>query len=106
MDGKLLTTPRFNDQNFLKDNYNLFEIKTSIFKNIICLNFDNNCGDIYEHYGGVYDDIKNYPLEDCKIVRYKKYIINSNWKLLIDNFIEYYHLPSIHPKLVKISGMN
>ena len=105
-DGRLLKTPRFDDPEFEKCKNGLFEIKSDTFKNIICINFDNNCSNIYEHYGGVYDDIKDYPLEDCKIVRTKKYKINANWKLLIDNFLEYYHLPSIHPELVKISGMN
>ncbi len=106
LDGKLLSTPRFNCPNFNKEENGLYEIKTSAFRNIICINFDNNCGDIYEHFGDVTDDIKNYPLEDCKIVRYKRYEINANWKTLQDNFLEYYHLPSIHPILVKSSGMN
>jgi len=106
LDGKLLATPRFNCQNFNKEENGLYEIKTSAFRNIICINFDNNCGDIYEHFGNVTDNIKNYPLEDCKIVRYKQYEINANWKTLQDNFLEYYHLPSIHPILVKSSGMN
>ena len=106
LDGRLLATPRFNCPNFNKQENGLFEIKTSSFRNIICVNFDNNCGDIYEHFGDANTDLKNYPLEECKIVRYKQYEVNANWKTLQDNFLEYYHLPSIHPELVKSSGMD
>ena len=106
LDGELLSTPRFEEPNFNKESNGLYEIKTSIFRNIICINFDNNCDDIYKHFGDISDDLKNYPLEECKIVKYKTYEANANWKLLQENFLEYYHLPSVHPELVKSSGMN
>lgn len=106
LNGELLATPRFECPKFNKKENGLFEIKTSTFRNFICINFDNNCEDIYKHFGDVSDDLKNYPLEDCKIVRYQKYEVNANWKALQDNFLEYYHLPSIHPELVKSSGMD
>jgi len=106
LDGKLLATPRFNCPDFDKSENGLYEINTSSFRNIICVNFDGNCGNIYEHFGDITFDLTNYPLEDCKIVRSKTYEINANWKTLQDNFLEYYHLPSIHPELVKTSGMD
>ena len=41
------------------------------------------------------------PLVSTKTLT--KYDIKCNWKLLIDNFVEYYHLPAVHPRLVKNS---
>ena len=31
---------------------------------------------------------------------------NANYKLLAENFMEYYHLPWVHPGLVKVSPMS
>ena len=106
LDGELISTPRVDEPNFNKKSNGLYEINTSIFRNIICINFDNNCDDIYKHFGDISEDLKNYPLEECKIVKYKTYEVNANWKILQENFLEYYHLPSVHPELVKSSGMN
>ena len=40
-----------------------------------------------------------------KAVGAKTYDIGSNWKLIAENFMEYYHLPWVHPELVKVSRM-
>jgi len=34
------------------------------------------------------------------------YDIAANWKLLIENFLEYYHLPAVHPALCNVSGVD
>ena len=35
-----------------------------------------------------------------------EYEIPANWKLVAENFMEYYHLPWVHPSLVKVSPMD
>lgn len=72
---------------------------------MIFASINNDVPNLSEYYGDVFNITKEYPLENCEIVKRKQYNIDANWKLMIDNFIEYYHLPNIHPKLVKISGM-
>jgi choline monooxygenase len=39
-------------------------------------------------------------------VRRVEYEIDANWKLVAENFMEYYHLPWVHPGLVKVSPMS
>ena len=36
----------------------------------------------------------------------KTYSVQANWKLLIENFLEYYHLPAVHPALCNVSGVD
>ena len=36
----------------------------------------------------------------------KTYDVAANWKLLIENFLEYYHLPAVHPALCNVSGVD
>jgi len=105
LNGELLSTPLYKDQkNFNKKDFSLFNIKTQIYNNIIFGNINNNQeNSIEDYFGSVLRDLDSYPLKNSKIVRQKEFKTNTNWKLLVDNFIEYYHLPSVHPELVKNS---
>jgi len=40
-----------------------------------------------------------------RLERRVQYEIRANWKLVAENFMEYYHLPWVHPGLVKVSPM-
>jgi len=109
LNGDLIGTPLYKPSKdiFNKKNYSLFPIKTEIQNNIIFGNLDkSNDTTAKEYYKDCFNILDDYPLDKCTIVKETQYNINCNWKLLIDNFIEYYHLPAVHPKLVKNSGMN
>lgn len=36
----------------------------------------------------------------------KQYDVPANWKLLVENYLEYYHLPAVHPELCNVSGVD
>ena len=36
----------------------------------------------------------------------KTYNIKANWKLLVENYLEYYHLPAVHPALCDVSTVD
>ena len=55
-------------------------------------------GDLYDNYG-------HYPYDDMRIIKQYEYNIESNWKLIAENFIEYYHLPWVHPELCEVSSV-
>jgi choline monooxygenase len=46
-----------------------------------------------------------YRLDEWDLVTTREYVIEANWKLIGENFMEYYHLPWVHPGLVKVSPM-
>ena len=45
-------------------------------------------------------------MDEWEVSRTATYEIEANWKLVAENFMEYYHLPWVHPGLVKVSPMN
>ena len=53
-------------------------------------------GDLPERTAG-------YRLDEWEIARTAEYEIAANYKLVGENFMEYYHLPWVHPGLVKVS---
>ena len=50
--------------------------------------------------------LARFPLQDLKLFNRKRFDIAANWKLVAENFMEYYHLPWVHPELTVVSGMS
>ncbi len=48
-----------------------------------------------------YRPIRRFKLETMKLHERREYKVDCNWKVYIDNFLEGYHLPSVHPGLNK-----
>ena len=99
----------FNKINFNKEEYGLFEFGVRECMGTIFVNLNINkeerdslwkyqFGDLEENYG-------HYPWNDMRIVKQYEYEINANWKLIAENFIEYYHLPWVHPELCEVSSV-
>lgn len=60
-----------------------------------------------QHLGDLIVQLRNYPLHETVVVRQRTIEdIQSNWKILAENFSEYYHLPAVHPELCTVSGVD
>lgn len=55
-----------------------------------------------EVYGGIVERIAPIDLAAMRYLRRDSYDIDCNWKVYIDNFLEGYHLPHVHPGLSKV----
>src|SRR3954453_7089964 len=59
-----------------------------------------------DHLGDLPERTAGYRLDEWEIARTATYEIRANYKLIAENFMEYYHLPWVHPGLVKVSPMD
>ena len=133
--GKLLGAPYFNDEkyplnareradksllknlepkkikkvNFDKENFNLFNINVKEWGSMIFVNLDENFDNsnaLWEYQiGDLIQTYRNWPFDDLKVVGCLEYTVNANWKLIAENFMEYYHLPWVHPELCETSSV-
>lgn len=55
-------------------------------------------GDLGATYG-------HYPWSRMAVVQQNEYRIEANWKMVAENFMEYYHLPWVHPELCQVSSV-
>ncbi len=62
--------------------------------------------DLEDDLGDLPARLDGYRLSEHRLVRSVEYTIEANWKLIAENFMEYYHLPWVHPGLVKVSPMS
>jgi len=119
LDGKLKGAPYFPDEEgnpaenefygqngveaFDKANYGLLPVRLSVWGCFIFVNLDSNCQPLESQLGDMPEFIKNYPLSDLVMTHSVKYQIEANWKLVAENYMEYYHLPWVHPSLNRVS---
>jgi choline monooxygenase len=53
-------------------------------------------------YGGIAERIHPVDLGAWRFARHVAYDVACNWKVYVDNFLEGYHLPHVHPGLSKV----
>jgi choline monooxygenase len=69
----------------------------------VCL--DATAPSLADELGDLPARLAGFRLDEHRLVRRVNYEIQANWKLVAENFMEYYHLPWIHPGLVKVSPL-
>ena len=98
MDGELLSCqdpedfPEGNPVGKLK----LVEMPCDTFAGFIWVNMDPDCVSLKEYLGPIWDDWERYEIH-----KWKRYValtakVPCNWKAILDNFNESYHLPTVH----------
>jgi len=120
-DGNCLGTPLFTNADipedmqgifdmsdveaFDKANYSLYPVKVDTWGFLVFVNLDPEAAPLAEQLGDLPQRFAEYRLDEWQVVREKIYDIRANYKLIGENFMEYYHLPWVHPELIKVSKM-
>ena len=66
----------------------------------IFVNLDPEAENLRDYLGVVADHMEQFQPENLRHVHSKTYSVDSNVKVLLDAFLEVYHVPSIHQKTV------
>jgi len=108
--GKLRKCPLFTDSDdgkvFNKDDYHLLPIRVEQFGCFIFANLDRDAEPLSDYLGDLPHHYRNFPLSEFVLYKRKAYSINANWKLVAENFLEYYHLPWVHPELCEVTAID
>jgi choline monooxygenase len=120
-EGRCLGTPLFEDsavpesergvfdmsdvKRFDKGDYGLLPVRAESWGPLVFVNLDPDADPLAEHLGDLPRRLAGYRLDEWQVARRTVYEIDANYKLIGENFMEYYHLPWVHPSLVKVSPM-
>lgn len=93
---------------FDKNDFSLFKVRVEQWGCFIFATMASEAEtpDLKTCLGDVVTQLESYDLENLVTVRSKQYDSKANWKLLAENFMEYYHLPSVHPALCNVSRVD
>jgi choline monooxygenase len=73
---------------------------------LVFVNLDPEPAPLSEQLGDLPARTAGYRLDEWELARSAEYEIRANYKLVAENFVEYYHLPWVHPGLVKVSPID
>jgi choline monooxygenase len=118
-EGKCIGTPMFDDSNIPQDqraafdmtegaafdrrDYGLLPVAVDSWGPLVFANLADDPAPLDRHLGDLPKRSAGYRLSEWTIARVSHYEIAANYKLVAENFMEYYHLPWVHPGLVKVS---
>jgi choline monooxygenase len=122
LDGVCLGTPLFTAQAgipedqqgafdmsevaaFDKADHGLHPVRVGAWGCLVFVCLDPDAATLDEELGDLTSRLAGHRLAEHRLLRRVEYEIDANWKLIAENFMEYYHLPWVHPGLVKVSPL-
>jgi choline monooxygenase len=100
LDGALLVTPEFDGvEEFDPKAFALAPVRIEEWFNLIFVNLDPNARSLREYLGELPAQAEKLNFGSMRFSERRTYEMNCNWKTYIDNYLEGYHVPSVHPAL-------
>jgi choline monooxygenase len=100
LNGELRGTPDFKEtRNFNKADYSLHSAKVEIWEGFIMVNFDADAKPFQNQVSDADTwGLNLYRMGEMVTTHRWEYDIKCNWKVYVENFIEEYHIPWVHPE--------
>lgn len=100
LEGQLLSAPEMQTaQDFDVASIRLPQAKVATWRNLVFATLDDAVPALEEVLHGIDTRLGAHAIEDYVFHARESYDIGCNWKTYIDNYLEGYHVPHIHPEL-------
>ena len=102
MDGALRRAPHFGGyakvpRGFVPGDFGLKSIRCQVWQDWVFVNLSGNAPDIDTHVNPMLSYLDGADLSRARVVaKMDLGVVRANWKLLIENFVEPYHVPVVH----------
>ncbi|MSP52564.1 MAG: aromatic ring-hydroxylating dioxygenase subunit alpha [Alphaproteobacteria bacterium] len=95
--GRLTGAPLMNENElFDSEKSSLPEIKLGTWAGWIFINFDPTCGPLAERISDFANDLAFLKMEDCRLASKIRIELDCNWKLVVENLLDVYHVAVLH----------
>lgn len=102
--GRLVAAPGMKDlEGFTTDEWGLIDIQCEIWAGFIFVNLDRKSAPLSESMGDFPEKFANWRMGELKSAAEIQYDVAANWKLILQNYSECLHCPSVHPALARLS---
>jgi choline monooxygenase len=106
LDGTLVSTPFFDEvprDQFDRAEHALSPVRVDTWGVLLFVCLDANTPPLLDWLGDLPERMAGYRLDEWRVQEERTVEIKANWKLISENFQEYYHLTWVHPELSKVS---
>lgn len=104
LDGRLLRAPEFEGvENWRAEDYRLQAVQVCEWGPFVFANLDSAAPPFASYLGDIPGQIARagFRIDQMQPVERRDYLVNCNWKVYIDNYLEGYHIPIAHPGLYR-----
>jgi choline monooxygenase len=103
LDGHLRTTPEFEGvEDFERGSVCLPSVRADVFGPFVFATLDAQAPPLLDVLGPIAAETAQLGLERLRPYRRHDWEIACNWKVYVDNYLEGYHIPIVHPGLHKL----
>ncbi len=111
LDGRLIGAPHMQDvAGFDKNEFSLFSVALEEWEGFVFINMAPSPDAFERAYAPLLGRFSRFNLGGLKVARRIEYTVKANWKLVLQNYNECLHCPTIHPQLSRVlpytSGAN
>jgi choline monooxygenase len=102
LDGRLIGTPEIDGVAFFdRSEFGMAPLRVESWQQFIFVNFDADAPALSTYLGDITEQAKDFDFENLALTERRDYLVNCNWKVYIDNYLDAYHIPVVHPGLMK-----
>ena len=95
--GKLIGAPEMQQtKNFDRTTCRLPALRVETWENFIFVNFDPDAAPLGRALARLSERVKNYKISEMRSTTPLVYECNANWKVMVENFQEFYHVQGLH----------
>jgi choline monooxygenase len=101
-DGSLLRARDFGDgDGFDPACFGLFSVQVTTWAGLVWVNLDESAPVFEDDLGLFLTEVGGFPLERFRFCEERFEDVACNWKTYVDNYLEGYHIPLVHPTLMR-----
>ena len=98
-DGTLESVPEAHNFACLdKADKALQRVRCEVWRGFIFMNLDDDAGSLADYLGVLNKQVDDFPIDDMVVKAVLDVEIDCNWKTAFDNFLEIYHVNTVHAK--------
>lgn len=102
LDGRLIGTPDVEGVEFFdRSTMGMVPLRLETWEQLIFVNFDAGAEPLSAYLGQIPEQARGFQFEGLQSVERRDYLIDCNWKVYVDNYLEGYHIPIAHPGLMR-----
>jgi choline monooxygenase len=102
LDGRLIGTPEIDGVEFFdRSEFGMVPLRLETWQQFIFVNFNADTSPLSVYLGNIPEQAKGFEFGGLGLAERRDYIVDCNWKVYVDNYLEGYHIPIVHPGLMK-----
>lgn len=104
LDGELIGAPNMHEvRDFESRDFSLHPVDLVEWEGGIFINLSDQPTPFKETFAKVLSKFKPWQFSELQVVRSLEYDVKANWKLILQNYSECYHCPTLHPQLNRLT---